>query len=309
MDPLVSVIIPAHNEEKFISETVNSILNQTYKKIEIIIVDDGSKDKTLELVTNLAKKNKNIRILKFNKGHSAAFARNKGAKIARGSILIFQDGDCIADKKLVSVVVQKINAGWDGVASRTLNVPPKTIIGRAISAQRKLRWETHTEKSKPISMDSGILVANMKKKCFDSLGGFDEKIFYFEDADLTKRFFEKGYSAVYAHNVIEYHHDPEQLLDTIKQSLSFGKGIAWLLRRGKGFKKLILPTYSILVILALAFSFVLPLLLIILLPLLIMFFLVSIKSKDLFASLVFVILFEFRNIVKFFAICVNLFSK
>lgn len=303
---LVSVIIPAHNEEEYILETITSILNQTYKKIEIIVVDDGSKDNTRKIVQGLQEKYKNIRLVPFDNGHSAAFARNNGAKVAKGEIIIFQDGDCIADKKMVESVVVNINKGFDGVASRTLNAEPKTLIGRAIQAQRSLRWETKEEKRKEINSFSGILVANMKKKCFDSLGGFNDKIFYFEDADLTKRFFEKGYTAVYAPDSKQFHHDPDTLSETIGQSKSFGKGIAWLLKQGKGHKKLIVPFYSIVVLVGLILAVFNLFFLILLIPLLLLFLIVLVRSKDLASSLVFIILFEIRNLFKVYSVVLNL---
>ena len=308
MQPLVSVIIPAHNEEEYIEETTASILAQSYKKIEIVVVDDGSKDNTRKIVQEMQKKSRIIRLVPFESGHSAAFARNSGARVAKGEIIIFQDADCFADKKMVESVVSNINKGFDGVASRTLNAEPKTVIGRAIQAQRALRWETKEEKRKEINFSSGILVANMKKKCFDSLNGFNDKIFYFEDEDLTKRFFEKGYRAVYDSCAKEYHHDPGTLSETIKQSGSFGKGIAWLLKQGKGHKKLIVPLYSLIALIALILSLWNLLFLIVLLPLVLVFFIVLIRSRDLLSSFVFVLLFEIRNLVKLYSAFLNLFK-
>jgi glycosyltransferase involved in cell wall biosynthesis len=304
---LVSVIIPAHNEERFIKETIDSILSQTYKKFEIIVVNDGSKDKTVQIVKELMKKEKRIKLVSFDMGHSAAFARNNGVKNAKGEIIIFQDADCFADKKMIDSVVKNINGGYDGVASRTLNMPPTTLIGRSIQAQRGLRWETHENKKKEINVNSGILVANMKKKCFESIGGFDELIFYFEDEDLTRRFFEKGYKAIYEPNARELHHDPDTLTETIGQSKHFGKGIAWKIKKGKGYKLLIYPIYSLIVLMSIITSFSNYLSLIILLPLIFLFLKVSIKSKDILGSLVFVVLFVFRNLIKLKSFIKNLF--
>jgi len=304
--PLVSVIIPAHNEEAHILETIKSILSQTYKHLEIVVVDDGSTDQTRKIVVGLTKKHHNIKLVAFSSGHSAAFARNNGVHAAKGEIVIFQDADCIADKKVVDSVVANISKGYDGVASRTLNAKPRTIIGRAIQAQRSIRWETVTEMRKELNADSGILVANMKKKCFTSLGGFNEKIFYFEDEDLTKRFFAKGYKAIYEPNSKEYHYDPDTISETIKQSKSFGKGIAWLLKQGKGYKKLLLPLYSLVLLAAIPLSFVNPIFVLVFVPLIIVFLKVLFNSHDLLASVVFALLFVLRNLVKLYSVATNL---
>lgn len=89
---LVSVIIPAYNVEKYIEKCITSILEQTYKNIEIIIVNDGSTDKTGQIIESISKKDDRIRFInKKNQGVSAA--RNSGLEISTGDYLIFVDGD------------------------------------------------------------------------------------------------------------------------------------------------------------------------------------------------------------------------
>lgn len=94
---LVSIIIPTFNRKNFITEAVESCIQQTYKKIEIIIVDDGSTDGTEELVKQQQGKewlNKPIRYYKqLNSGASAA--RNKGVEVSNGEFIQFLDSDDI----------------------------------------------------------------------------------------------------------------------------------------------------------------------------------------------------------------------
>src|SRR3989344_7011206 len=86
--PLVSVVIPAYNEEECIDGCVKTLVNQSYKPLEIIFVDDGSKDKTLEIL----EKNKDIKVLKQDhKGPGAA--RNLGVSKGKGEIAVFVDAD------------------------------------------------------------------------------------------------------------------------------------------------------------------------------------------------------------------------
>ncbi len=89
-EPLVSVIIPLYNSEKYIADTLKSVLNQTYKNIEILVIDDGSKDDSL----NVAKTFENLNVKIFsqsNKGASAA--RNYGLREAKGKYIQFLDAD------------------------------------------------------------------------------------------------------------------------------------------------------------------------------------------------------------------------
>ena len=83
---LISVIVPMYNVEKYLETCVYSIEKQTYSPIEIILVDDGSKDKTLEVANNLARKFSNIKVF-FQKNQGQGKARNVGLKYAQGNSL------------------------------------------------------------------------------------------------------------------------------------------------------------------------------------------------------------------------------
>ena len=87
----VSVIIPMHNSSKHILECIDSVINQTYKELEIILIDDKSSDKTIRKIKNI--KDKRIRIIKLNKNMGAAMARNKGIEASTGDYICFLDSD------------------------------------------------------------------------------------------------------------------------------------------------------------------------------------------------------------------------
>ena len=87
----VSIIIPTFNREKFITRSIKSVLNQTYKNIEVIVVDDGSKDKTFLVMKKI--KDKRIKYIKLNRNTGGSNARNIGIKNALGKYIAFQDSD------------------------------------------------------------------------------------------------------------------------------------------------------------------------------------------------------------------------
>lgn len=90
--PKISIIIPVYNVEKYLCECLDSILNQTFQDFEIICVDDGSTDETLEILKNY--KNKDERVFVLQQHHSgAAEARNNGIRLARGKYIQFLDSD------------------------------------------------------------------------------------------------------------------------------------------------------------------------------------------------------------------------
>lgn len=90
--PLISVIIPSYNAEKWIYDCCMSVFSQTYPNIELIIVDDGSTDDTFSLVSDIAQERDNVRILHIENS-GVCCARNKGIEISKGDYISFLDSD------------------------------------------------------------------------------------------------------------------------------------------------------------------------------------------------------------------------
>ncbi len=106
-EPTVTVVIPAYNVEAYIEKCVKSVLEQTYKCLEIIIIDDGSTDSTATLIDELADKNELIYVLhKKNSGVSAA--RNDGIELAKGDYIVFIDGDDWVAPDFISYMISLV---------------------------------------------------------------------------------------------------------------------------------------------------------------------------------------------------------
>lgn len=90
---LVSVIMPTYNCGKFIEETIKTVINQTYKNWELIIVDDCSKDDTEEVVKKFVLKDNRITYFRFDTNQGAAMARTKAMELAKGNYMAFLDSD------------------------------------------------------------------------------------------------------------------------------------------------------------------------------------------------------------------------
>lgn len=104
---LVSLIIPVYNAEDTLSKCLDSILNQTYKEIEILLINDGSIDKSLKIMQDYAKKDTRIKLInKKNSGVSST--RNKGIKEAKGDYLMFIDSDDYIRNNTISTLVKEI---------------------------------------------------------------------------------------------------------------------------------------------------------------------------------------------------------
>ena len=92
LNDTVSIIVPIYNKEKYLEKCLDSILGQTYRDLEIILVDDGSQDGSLEICRKYAEKNERIHVYAKKNG-GVASARNLGLEKSQGSFLAFVDPD------------------------------------------------------------------------------------------------------------------------------------------------------------------------------------------------------------------------
>lgn len=106
-ESLISVIVPVYNSERYLASCVDSLLVQTYSNIEIILVNDGSKDSSGVLCDRLAEKDGRIRVL-HQKNQGVSAARNNGIRCANGEYLVFVDSDDTVDVKYVQTLYQEM---------------------------------------------------------------------------------------------------------------------------------------------------------------------------------------------------------
>lgn len=112
---LLSIIIPGYNAEKYVERNIRSVLNQTYKNFELIFIDDGSKDKTYQIVESLAKEDSRIKLsIQENKGVCAT--RNAGLKIAKGEYITFLDDDDYIEPNMYEVLINLLKTTNTDVA-------------------------------------------------------------------------------------------------------------------------------------------------------------------------------------------------
>lgn len=111
----VSVIIPVYNTGGYLTECIESIINQTYKILQIIIVDDGSELETAELCDQLMARDSRIKVI-HKKNEGVSIARNTGLSIASGEIVCFVDSDDTIDNRMISIMVEAIEASGAQIA-------------------------------------------------------------------------------------------------------------------------------------------------------------------------------------------------
>lgn len=105
---LISIIVPVYNVEKYLSECLDSLINQTYKNIEIICINDGSTDESGKICDEYSKKYKNIFVV-HKKNEGLGFARNTGMNHVKGDYVLFVDSDDYIDKDMVEKLFNSIS--------------------------------------------------------------------------------------------------------------------------------------------------------------------------------------------------------
>lgn len=177
--PLVSVIVPVYNGDRFLAEAVDSIQRQDYGRLEIVVVDDGSTDGTPAVASRLAGEVRYVR--QDNAGTPAA--RNTGLRVARGTLIGFLDADDLwTDRKLAIQVPQlmepsaaEIVLGYTEVAS----LAGGEVNGRA---------------ARPPAPLLTLGAALVRRSAFRRAGLFDETLRYCDDVDWFLRAKEAGLS-------------------------------------------------------------------------------------------------------------------
>lgn len=218
MKDLISTIIPVYNEENSIGDCLKSLKNQTYGNLEIIVVDDGSTDKTLEMLSVLNSQFSTLKVL--NQKHlGPGPARNLGAKHSKGQILVFVDADMTFDKNFIKDLTLPILKGKTiGSFSKNELVANKNNvwsicwnINRNVPANRML----------PINFpnESPVFRAILKSQ-FEKVEGFDATGEYTDDWSLGRKL---GIKSTLAKGALYFHSNPDNLKEVFKQARWIGR--------------------------------------------------------------------------------------
>ena len=120
MNDLISVIVPVYNVEEYLDRCIDSIVRQTYKNLEIILVDDGSPDKCPQMCDEWIKKDSRIKVIHKDNG-GLSDARNAGMKVASGNVISFIDSDDYIDLNMYDVLMKKISETDSDIVSCGVN--------------------------------------------------------------------------------------------------------------------------------------------------------------------------------------------
>lgn len=184
--PLISVVMPAYNAQKYIRSAIESILNQSFKEFELIIVNDASTDKTLDVISPFSIKDSRIRIINNEIRLDIAGSLNKGISAAQSNIIARMDSDDISLTNRLKFQFELINSS-NKIAVVGANISIVNEAGNEIATRN---YPTSSEKLKACLFRYSPFahpVVMFRKKMFDEVGGYNPKYSPTEDLDLWFR--------------------------------------------------------------------------------------------------------------------------
>lgn len=205
---LVSVLVPTRNSAKYLRLCLESIRNQDYSPIEIIVIDNDSTDGTVSIAEELADE-----VLTWGPERCAQL--NKGAKIARGKYLYRVDSDFVLSPEVVKEAVRACQSGADAVAVHNDSDGTVSYWARVRQFERAM-----------IKFDTLIVGARFfSRDAFESVGGFDESMVAGEDYDIHNRLLRRGFR-IAAIEASELHlGEPTTLWEIADKSFYYGRTI------------------------------------------------------------------------------------
>lgn len=188
-EPKVSVIIPTYNRKNLVIKSIKSVLNQTFKDFELIIVDDGSTDATSENVKNII--DERVKYIRHEQNMGPSAARNTGIKAAKGEWIAFQDSDDVwLDTKLEKQM--KVAAELsDDYAVVHCGIQYVDLATGKYLTRWIVREDINTEIINNLGVVPGTPTMVIRKKVFDDVGYFDESIPSHEESELGLRIAQK----------------------------------------------------------------------------------------------------------------------
>ena len=224
-EPFVSVLVPSYNEEKVIRRTIENLLLSTYKNFEIVVIDDGSTDKTAEIANEFAAKNNKIRVLKKENGGKFT-ALNLGFEDSKAEIIVTIDADTIVLPDTIhNLVIPFHDESVDAVCGNVQVGNVKNLI-TGFQAVEYVTTQNYDRRAfdalNCISVVPGATGAWKKSKVLEAMGYSGDTLT--EDADLTLTMLEHGAKIVYMPSAKSVTETPDTVSTLFKQRFRWSFG-------------------------------------------------------------------------------------
>jgi len=229
--PNISIIIPAHNEERHIEKCMESLLAQEYRDIEIIVVDNGSSDNTSKIVERYVESyGGKVRLLRMKSNIGPGGGRNAGASNATGEILVFVDADMVFPPDYVTKLISPIQRG-----EALLTTHANEYVANVENPWVKIQGQT----VRSTGRRTGEVFRAVKKDFFMNHGGFDPGLHYHDDRTF---FYKTGAKAKVVEEAYCYHNNPDTAKEIFRRNYLIGRTLLAVMHREHGAKGLLYAT-------------------------------------------------------------------
>lgn len=223
---MVTAIIPCRNEEKFIADCLDSIINQDFKDLEVLIIDGMSEDKTREIVNNYCRKYSFVKLLD-NIHKTTPFAMNIGIKNAKGDIVMKIDAHSVYPKNYVLKSVDCLNKNnADGVGGVLQAMPSEnTFTARAIALALSDKFGSASSfktGAKKIRPADAVAFGAFKKEVFGKVGMYNEKLERSQDIEFNLRLKKAGGKILLDPEIICYYYPKSNIKDFFLHNIEDG---------------------------------------------------------------------------------------
>ncbi|MEM0312907.1 MAG: glycosyltransferase [Thermoplasmatales archaeon] len=223
--PLVSVVIPTYNSERTIGICLKSVKEQTYPNTEIIIVDKGSRDRTVTVAKDFG-----VKVYVIDAAERCT-QKNYGVRKARGKFIYIVDSDFILEPTVIEEAVAKCELeGFDAICVHNTSDPTVSFW----AAVRKLERDCYADD------ELNVAARFFRKEVFEAIGGFDEELVAAEDYDFHNRLLKAGFKIGWIKAKEIHIGEPRTLCEIIKKHYYYGKTLPRFVKKNKerGIKQL-----------------------------------------------------------------------
>jgi glycosyltransferase involved in cell wall biosynthesis len=186
-NPKVSIVIPCYNRERYLGLAIQSVLNQTYTDFELIIVDDGSTDASLQIAEQFASEDSRVKVIAQEQNQGVALTLKKGFDIAQGEFIGQVDSDDLLEPPALEITVQVLE-GDPGLGMVYTNYIEINEEGERTRVGRRCQVPYSRERLLTSFMTFHFRL--IRKSIYDKVGGIESGVNTFEDYDLCLKISE-----------------------------------------------------------------------------------------------------------------------
>ena len=247
--PFVSVLVPVYNEEKVVTESIKSLLELNYPNYEIIIINDGSTDKTKQVAETLVGYQKgkysDVKVTLLSKPNGGkAKALNAGIQLSKAEIVLCMDGDSQLSPDSVKLAVRHFSNREIGAVAGNVKVLNRGKLFTDLQALEYIEGLNMARSAQSFVRLVNIIpgpIGFFRKKAIEEAGFYSSDTFA-EDADLTLKILANGWKIYYEPNSISFTEAPAKLQQLLKQRYRWTRGIIQSIRKHK--KLLVNPSIN-----------------------------------------------------------------